>query len=92
MSKLNENPFASTHSLNDDPFADPGESTPKFDSFNAGSTRSLSQAELSQRERELSQREAAVAQREQKLREGKRNNWPPKPCAKYFFLVMWKCY
>ncbi|KLO14703.1 scamp-domain-containing protein [Schizopora paradoxa] len=75
----NANPFASTHSLNEDPFADPGESTPKFDSFIASSTRSASAAELSQRERELSAREAALAQREQKLREGKRNNWPPKP-------------
>jgi len=75
------NPFASTHSLNEDPFADPGESTPKFDSFNASSSQSLSAAELSLRERErnLERGQAELEEQRRKLRQGKSKNWPPKP-------------
>lgn len=80
------NPFASTHSLSEDPFADPGDSTPKFGGFNSTSNvATLPAVDLSQRERELNAREAALNQREQKLREGKKNNWPFCACCRLSF-------
>ncbi|KAI0340088.1 scamp-domain-containing protein [Trametopsis cervina] len=72
MSQLTENPFASTHSLDTNPFDDPNPystSTPSVASKRA--------QELEQRERDLERREQELNQRADHIRQHGRNNWPP---------------
>lgn len=68
MSNYHENPFASTHSLDANPFDDPQ------DSKQTGTASRHD--ELERRERELAAREAEIARRETNIRHGK-NNFPP---------------
>ncbi|KAB5596524.1 hypothetical protein CTheo_161 [Ceratobasidium theobromae] len=68
MSNYNENPFASTHSLDANPFDDPADT-------HAQST-AAKQADLERRERELAAREADISRRETNIKHGK-NNFPP---------------
>jgi len=65
-----ENPFASTHSLDANPFDDPqdGKATPAKTSSRL--------EDLDRRERELAEREAEISRRETNIRHGK-NNFPP---------------
>jgi len=64
----NENPFASTHSLDANPFDDPNDTRP--------SPKAARSDDLERRERELAAREAEIARRETNIRHGK-NNFPP---------------
>lgn len=63
-----ENPFASTHSLDANPFDDPQDNRPV--------KTSTQTADLERRERELAAREAEIARRETNIRHRK-NNFPP---------------
>ncbi|KZT09502.1 scamp-domain-containing protein [Laetiporus sulphureus 93-53] len=74
MSKYTENPFASTHSLDANPFEDP---IPE-PSLNYASTTDAARLEtLSQRERDLERREQELNQKAEHIRRFGRNNWPP---------------
>ncbi|KAL4251702.1 Scamp-domain-containing protein [Abortiporus biennis] len=75
MSQYTENPFASTHSLDVNPFDDP---TP-ISSSKATSVvdHTVRVEELNQRERDLERREQELNQRTDTLRRTGRNNWPP---------------
>lgn len=75
MSALTENPFASTNSLDTNPFDDP---TPTHASFPAqGNARTANRLDdLERREQELAAREQALAQKSEHLRRHGRNNWP----------------
>ncbi|KAG9125575.1 hypothetical protein FRC07_007038 [Ceratobasidium sp. 392] len=65
-----ENPFASTHSLDANPFDDPQDSKPT-------PVKTSSRLEdIDRRERELAAREAEISRRETNIRHGK-NNFPP---------------
>ncbi|KDQ11744.1 hypothetical protein BOTBODRAFT_35175 [Botryobasidium botryosum FD-172 SS1] len=66
MSQLTENPFASTHSL-ENPFDDPVPSRQEANRME----------ELSRRERDLEAREAALNQKAEHIRKHGRNNFPP---------------
>ncbi|KAH8833659.1 scamp-domain-containing protein [Flagelloscypha sp. PMI_526] len=66
MSALTENPFASTHSLDTNPFSDPPP--------NANDTRL---EDLRRREQDLERREQELAQKADNIRRNGRNNWPP---------------
>ncbi|KAJ1309763.1 hypothetical protein OPQ81_006529 [Rhizoctonia solani] len=68
MSNYNENPFASTHSLDANPFEDPADTR--------AAQTSAKQADLERRERELAAREADISRRETNIKHGK-NNFPP---------------
>ncbi|KAH9946092.1 scamp-domain-containing protein, partial [Epithele typhae] len=65
----NENPFASSHSLDANPFDDPAASQ------QASNTARLE--EIRQRELELERRERELAQKSDHIRKHGRNNWPP---------------
>lgn len=70
-----QNPFASTHSLDANPFEDPftePQTVPYGQSADAARME-----QLSQRERDLERREQELNQRAETLRKGGRNNWPP---------------
>ncbi|KAI6005633.1 scamp family-domain-containing protein [Pisolithus albus] len=67
MADYNQNPFASTHSLDANPFDDP---TPTQD-------KTARQRDLEQRERDLERREQELNQRAEHIRKHGRNNWPP---------------
>lgn len=74
-----ENPFASTHSLDENPFDDPGAhsasaaaAAPTYDPSLAAR-----QAELDRRAQELEARERELTQRQEHIRKHGRNNWPP---------------
>ncbi|THH26466.1 hypothetical protein EUX98_g7726 [Antrodiella citrinella] len=73
----NENPFASTHSLDANPFDDPSplSSTSKFP---PGSTddHAVRLEELNRRETELARRETELGQKADYIRKHGRNNWP----------------
>lgn len=69
MSNYHENPFASSHSLDANPFDDPNDSRPTQPS-------AAKQADLERRERELAAREAEISRRETNIKHGK-NNFPP---------------
>ena len=69
MSKLNENPFASSHSLDVNPFDDPAAAQ---QSSNAARLE-----EIRQRELDLERRERELAQKSENIRKNGRNNWPP---------------
>lgn len=75
-----ENPFASTHSLDDNPFDDP---TPTNQRTFAPPQPDRT-AELDRRERELAAREQALSERQAHLQRHGRNNWPP--CKLPFLL------
>jgi len=75
-----KNPFASTNSLDTNPFEDPfTEQTPSY-SHSATAAR---EAELAQRERDLEQRERELGQKAEYIRKHGRNNWPP--CTLFLF-------
>lgn len=76
---LTENPFASTHSLDANPFDDP---VPLSEHASPGLSYPSPQhaarlEELSQRERDLERREAELTQKAEHIRRFGRNNWPP---------------
>ncbi|KAI0683699.1 scamp family-domain-containing protein [Cytidiella melzeri] len=74
MSGLTENPFASTHSLDTNPFDDP---TPYAAPNSTSDKHSARAQELEQRERDLERREQELNQRAEHVRTHGRNNWPP---------------
>ncbi|KAI6045761.1 scamp family-domain-containing protein [Pisolithus marmoratus] len=67
MADYNQNPFASTHSLDANPFDDP---TPTQD-------KTARLHDLERRERDLHRREQELNQRADHIRRHGRNNWPP---------------
>ncbi|KZP19482.1 scamp-domain-containing protein [Athelia psychrophila] len=67
MSALTQNPFASTHSLDANPFDDP-EPAPAAPS---------AVHQLNERERDLERREAELNVKTEQIRTHGRNNWPP---------------
>jgi hypothetical protein len=69
-SLVDQNPFASTHSLDTNPFDDPTPQQP-------GDAARLDQ--LRQRELDLERREQELAAKADHLRRNGRNNWPPCP-------------
>ncbi|TFK54770.1 scamp-domain-containing protein [Heliocybe sulcata] len=71
MAELTENPFASTHSLEQNPFEDPTETHAQSNQYG---TR---MQELQQREQELQRREQELNQRAEHIRTHGRNNFPP---------------
>jgi len=71
-SGYSENPFASTHSL-EDPFAD--NSAIPLPETNP--SQSATAASLAQREAELAERERNLKAREEHVKKHGRNNWPP---------------
>jgi secretory carrier-associated membrane protein len=68
--ELTQNPFASTHSLDANPFDDPV--TPAH-----AETDATRLEQLRQRERELDQREQELNRRAEHIRTHGKNNWPP---------------
>jgi len=73
MTDYTHNPFASTHSLDTNPFDDP--STPTQSASHAAEAAKLE--ELRQRERDLERREREVNAKAENLRLHGKNNWPP---------------
>ncbi|KAK7693514.1 hypothetical protein QCA50_003082 [Cerrena zonata] len=77
MSHYNENPFASTHSLDANPFDDPSTS---YASNNPNAQAQVDHAtrleEISRRERDLERREQELASKSEHIRKHGRNNWP----------------
>ena len=69
-----ENPFASTHSLDTNPFDDPIAKSAASSTSKVNATRL---EELEQRERDLERRETELNQRAEYIRKHGRNNWPP---------------
>jgi len=69
-SQLTENPFASTHSLDTNPFDDPA---PQPRAAPATNNRL---DDLARREQELAAREQELARKQEHLRKHGRNNWP----------------
>ena len=65
----NENPFASSHSLDTNPFDDPATTQQQSDATRL--------EELRQREADLERRERELAQKSEHIRKHGRNNWPP---------------
>lgn len=72
MNQFNENPFASTHSLDTNPFDDPVSASAS--SAKVDATRLQ---EIEQRERDLERREQELTQKADYIRQHGRNNWPP---------------
>ncbi|KAF9564597.1 scamp-domain-containing protein [Agrocybe pediades] len=68
----NQNPFASTHSLDTNPFDDP----PAQQSANQPSTAARLE-EIQRRERDLERREAEINNKAEHIRRHGRNNFPP---------------
>jgi hypothetical protein len=75
MSTYNQNPFASTHALDTNPFEDP--------QTNSGASYQARQEELARREAELARREAELTQKADHIRTHGRNNFPPCECQSY---------
>ena len=69
-----ENPFASTHSLDTNPFDDP---SPKTAASSTSKVDSARLEDLERRERDLERRETELTQRAEYIRKHGRNNWPP---------------
>ena len=63
----NENPFASSHSLDTNPFDDPAKPA----------DHDARLEELRQREADLERRERELTQKQDHIRRHGRNNWPP---------------
>ncbi|KZT70151.1 scamp-domain-containing protein [Daedalea quercina L-15889] len=77
MSTYTENPFASTHSLDANPFDDPApERTSPAPSY-PSPNHAARLAEINQRERDLERREQELNQKADHIRRFGRNNWPP---------------
>lgn len=72
MTDYTQNPFASTHSLDTNPFDDP--TTPAQSSHPVEQTRL---EELRQRERDLERREEELNKKAEHIRQHGKNNWPP---------------
>lgn len=70
MTDYHENPFASTHSLDTNPFDDP---TPVKATFTPEQTRL---EEIRQREQDLERRETELNNKVEHIRKHGRNNWP----------------
>ncbi|KDQ60946.1 hypothetical protein JAAARDRAFT_67364 [Jaapia argillacea MUCL 33604] len=68
MTEFTQNPFASTHSLDTNPFEDPAETSQQYEAR---------MTDLSQRERDLERREQELNQKADHIRKHGRNNWPP---------------
>jgi len=66
-----QNPFASTHSLDTNPFDDP------IPAHSASPTEAARVEQLQQRERDLEQREQELNAKADHIRRHGRNNWPP---------------
>jgi hypothetical protein len=77
--ELTQNPFASTHSLDQNPFDDPAP---------AAAPATDRAAELDRRERELARRETELSQRAEHVRKHGRNNWPP--CK--LIIIIWNAW
>ncbi|OBZ75996.1 Secretory carrier-associated membrane protein 2 [Grifola frondosa] len=81
MSELTENPFASSHSLDTNPFDDPTTASSHstiYPNPNYPNEDQVARAEaLRQRERDLERREQELAQKAEHIRRHGRNNWPP---------------
>ncbi|KIY43388.1 scamp-domain-containing protein, partial [Fistulina hepatica ATCC 64428] len=86
---VTDNPFASTHSLDHNPFDDPNpirddddatnnawQTSSPYASSQPPSTTTARAAALEERERELQRREAELNQRAEHIRKHGRNNWP----------------
>jgi hypothetical protein len=71
--ELTQNPFASTHSLDANPFDDPP--TQSSSSFPSVTTDTRLE-QLSQRERDLERREQELNAKAEHIRTHGRNNWP----------------
>ncbi|KAG1827212.1 scamp family-domain-containing protein [Suillus subaureus] len=69
MSEFTENPFASSHSLDTNPFDDP--------SSKQAAEHDAHSEDISRRERDLERRERELNQRAEHIRTHGRNNWPP---------------
>jgi hypothetical protein len=67
----NQNPFASTHSLDTNPFDDPAPPHQPGDAVRLD--------QLRQRELDLERREQELAAKADNIRKHGRNNWPPCP-------------
>lgn len=67
-----QNPFASSHSLDTNPFDDPA---PPQSSSHAAEAARLE--ELRRREQDLERREQELTQKAEHIRKHGRNNWPP---------------
>ncbi|KAJ3477414.1 hypothetical protein NLI96_g10480 [Meripilus lineatus] len=74
MAQYTENPFASTHSLDANPFDDPA---PLSSSSATSAAHSARLEELNRRERDLERRESELNQKADHIRKHGRNNWPP---------------
>lgn len=78
MATAFENPFASTHSLDANPFDDPTE-------LSTTTTQNDDHAakldEIRRRELDLERREQDLANKSENLRRNGRNNWPPCTCS-----------
>ncbi|KAF9265438.1 scamp-domain-containing protein [Marasmius fiardii PR-910] len=75
MSNYNENPFASSHSLDANPFDDPQ------DDHNGR------MEQLRQREADLARRETELNKRAEQIRAHGRKNWPPSKLALVFPII-----
>jgi secretory carrier-associated membrane protein len=75
------NPFASTHSLDTNPFDDPN---PSYTQSNAAEAQRLE--ELRRREEALNQREQDLNNRAEHIRKHGRNNWPF--CVSYIYFSL----
>jgi hypothetical protein len=71
--ELTQNPFASTHSLDANPFDDPP--TQSSSSF-PSTTKDSRLEQLSQREQDLERREQELNKKAEHIRTHGRNNWP----------------
>lgn len=71
--ELTQNPFASTHSLDANPFDDPP--TQSSSSFTS-TTKDTRIEQISQRERDLERREQELNAKAERIRTHGRNNWP----------------
>ncbi|KAH7107542.1 scamp-domain-containing protein [Auriculariales sp. MPI-PUGE-AT-0066] len=77
MSALTENPFASTNSLDTNPFDDPTPTQPSFGQSGAAPQRTAGRLDdIERRERDLEAREQALNSKQENLRKHGRNNWP----------------
>ncbi|KAI0035913.1 scamp family-domain-containing protein [Vararia minispora EC-137] len=72
---ITQNPFASSASLDKNPFDDPFADTTPSATVYPGTT--VRQADLDQRERDLERRERELQQRSEHIRKHGRNNFPP---------------
>lgn len=71
-----ENPFASTDSLDKNPFDDPGVGTYSASTSTYDPSLAAREAELRRREEDLRAREREVAQQQEAIQRRRKNNWP----------------